>query len=148
MSNVQSPPLNSLTRVDRSLTASTRVIVDAAVQNYQYLLASPLLGMEVYVLNDQTDGIAQIKSMLSQSPDWASLHLICNGGAGRLKVGSTCLSEDNLWAYADQLRQWRSYLKNTTEIMIYGSELTTSRAGQALVSWLGLLTGAQVKALA
>lgn len=147
MSSVQSPPPNSPPSTDLSLTASTLVIVDAAVQNYQYLLASPLLGMEVHVLNKQTDGIAQIKSVLSQSPDWASLHLICNGESGRLQIGSTCLGEDNLWAYADQVRQWRSYLTNTTEIMIYGCELTTDRAGQALVSWLSLLTRAQVKAL-
>ncbi|MGR3276467.1 DUF4347 domain-containing protein [Acaryochloris marina NIES-2412] len=38
-------------------------------------------------------------------------------------------------------------LTNTTEIMIYGCELTTDRAGQALVSWLSFLTGTQVKAL-
>lgn len=147
MPSVQSTSPNSLPSVDRSLTASTLVIVDAAVQNYQYLLASPLLGMEVCVLNEQTDGITQIKSLLSQSQDWASLHLICSGAPGQLKVGSTCLSEDNLWAYADTFRQWRSYLTHTTEIMIYGGELASGRAGKALVSWLSLLTGAKVTAL-
>lgn len=147
MSSTQSLSQKSPLIGDRSVTASILVIVDAAVENYQYLLASPLLGMEVCVLNDQTDGIAQMKSLLSPSQNWASLHLICHGAPGRLKVGSTCLSEDNLWAYADQFRQWRSYLTQTTELIIYSSELTTSRAGLALVSWLGLLTGAKVTAL-
>lgn len=147
MLSAQPLPQNSPPTGDRSLTTSTLVIVDAAVQNYPYLLASPLLGMEVCVLNAQTDGIAQMKSRLSQSPGWTTLHLICHSAPGQLKVGSTCLSEDNLWAYADQFRQWRSYLTQTTEMIIYSSELTTSRAGLALVSWLSLLTGAKVTAL-
>lgn len=138
-----SPPNTS--KVDHS--AKTIVIVDAAIQNYQYLLASPLSGLEVSLLTDQADGLAQIKALLRPSQAWSAIHLICNGEPGQLQIGSTCLREDNLWAYADEFRQWRSYLTHTTEIMIYGCQLTTNRAGQALVSWLNLLTGAKVKAL-
>ncbi|WP_261891152.1 DUF4347 domain-containing protein [Acaryochloris marina] len=123
MLSAQSLLQNSPPTGDRPLTASTLVMVDAAVQNYPYLLASPLLGMEVCVLNAQTDGIAQMKSLLSQSQAWTNLYLICHSTPGRLKVGSTCLSEDNLWAYADQFRQWRSYLTQTTEMIIYSSKL-------------------------
>lgn len=67
MSTVQQIPLiHSTDEIDVSKGADTIVIVDAAIRNYQYLLASPLLGMEVHILKGQTDGIAQIKSLLSQ----------------------------------------------------------------------------------
>lgn len=139
-----SPPLP---RIDLSSSTQNIVIIDGAVKNYQYLLASPLLGMEVHILSDQTDGIAQTKALLSQGPQFSSLHLICNGGPGQLQMGTTDLNEDNLWAYADGFRQWRPYLAANAEVYIYGCELAVSRAGQALVSWLGLLTGAKVTAL-
>lgn len=146
MSTIQKIPLiHSTDEIDVAKGADTIVIVDAAIRNYKYLLASPLLGMEVHILKGQTDGIAQIEALLSQSQQLSSIHLMCKGGPGQLNIGTTRLSGEHLWAYADELRQWRCYLAEDAEIVIYGCELTTNRAGQALLSWLQLLIGANVR---
>lgn len=134
-------------QIDSFQSSRCLVVVDAAMSNHQYLLASPLLGKEVHVLNIQTDGIAQIKTLLSQFQELSCIHLICKGGPGQLELGSTHLSEDNLWMYADEIRQWRDYLTESAEILIYGCELAANRVGLAFVSWLGLLTGAMVRAV-
>lgn len=132
-------------QVNSSQRIPCLVVVDAAIDNYQYLLASPLLGKEIHILDIQTDGIAQLKMLLSQFQELSCVHLICKGGPGRLELGTTHLSENNLWEYADEIRQWREYLSESAEILISGCELAASRVGQAFVSWLGLLTGAAVR---
>lgn len=133
-------------QVNSSPSPPCLVVVDAAIDNYQYLLASPLLDKEVHFLNIETDGIAQIKILLSQFQRLSRIHLICQGGPGHLELGTTCLSENNLWQYTDEIRQWREYLTESMEILISGCELTADRVGQAFVSWLGLLAGATVRA--
>lgn len=132
-------------QVNSSQRVPCLVVVDAAIENYQYLLASPFLGKEIHILDIQTDGIAQLKTLLSQFQGLSCIHLICKGGPGRIELGTTHLSENNLWEYADEIRQWREYLSESAEILISGCELAASRVGQAFVSWLCLLTGAAVR---
>lgn len=135
----QMPPLTESCQQAQSI-----VVVDAAVNNYQYLLANHLLGIDVHILDGQQDGIAQLQTLLLKSQYLSSLHLICQGAPGQLQLGTTLLSEVNLWAYADDIRHWRSSLSDNAEIFIYGCDLAAHRVGQAFISWLKLLTGAYV----
>ncbi|MGR3280366.1 DUF4347 domain-containing protein, partial [Acaryochloris marina NIES-2412] len=41
-------------------------MIDAAIDNYQSLLTNNRLGNEVYIHDIETDGIAQLKTLLSQ----------------------------------------------------------------------------------
>ena len=126
--------------------ASAIVVVDAAVQNYQSFLASSLMNLQVYRLNAQEDGIAQLQALLSRYQHLSSIHLICQGAPGQMQLGTTRVCEANLWAYADDFRKWRGWLTDNAKISIYGCDLAANRVGKAFVSWLGLLTGACVRA--
>lgn len=132
-------------QVNSSPSAPCLVVIDAAIDNYQSLLTNNRLGNEVYIHDIETDGIAQLKTLLSQFQELSCIHLICKGGPGHLELGTTHLSENNLWEYADEICQWRGYLSESAEILISGCELAASRIGQAFVSWLCLLTGAAVR---
>ncbi|BDM83529.1 DUF4347 domain-containing protein [Acaryochloris marina] len=132
-------------QANTSQSIPSLVVVDATIDNYQSLWASSLLGKEVHILDIETDGIIQIKTLLSQYQGLSCLHLICRGEPGQLELGTTHLSDKNLWEYADEIRQWREYLSDSAEILISGCELAASRVGQAFVSWLGLLSGAAVR---
>lgn len=121
------------------------VVVDAAVNPHHDLLANPLEGVEVNILNGQEDGIAQILSLLQKHQSLSRLFLFCKGTSNRIDLGTTFLSETNLWIYADAIREWRNYLTYDAEIVIHGCDLTTTQMGQAFVSWLGLLTRACVR---
>lgn len=139
---------NRATETSRLLTEScphgqSLVVVDAIVNQYQSLLTHRLLGIDVHILDGQQDGIAQLHTLL-QSRHLSSLHLICQGAPGQLQLGNTLLSEMNLWVYADSIRQWRSSLSDNAEILIYGCDLAANRVGQAFISWLKLLTRANV----
>ncbi|WP_236619116.1 DUF4347 domain-containing protein [Acaryochloris sp. CCMEE 5410] len=123
----------------QSSDPSSIVIIDAAVDQYRYLLMSPLDGMAVHILNGQEDGIAQIVSLLKQHQRLSRLFLFCQGASSQLILGKTALSDTNLWMYADTIREWRHYFAQDAEILIHGCNLNTNRMGQALISWLGLL---------
>ncbi|NJK29684.1 MAG: DUF4347 domain-containing protein [Acaryochloris sp. RU_4_1] len=123
------------------------VVVDAAIKNYSAWLTHSLEDLEVHRLNDQEEGIAQIQMLLHHHQRLDCLHLICEGAPGQMVLGTTQLSEANLWVYADELRQWRDYLVHDAEILIYGCDLAANRVGQAFVSWLELLTGVCVRVL-
>lgn len=123
------------------------VVVDAAVTHYQDLLANHSSGLDIHILDAHKDGIAQLQALLSMYQPLSSLHLICQGAPGKLRLGTTLLSEVNLWAYADNIRQWRISLNNDAEIFIYGCDLAANRVGRAFVSWLQFLTGADIRIL-
>lgn len=123
------------------------VMVDAAVHHYQHLLPNHLLGMDIHILKAEEDGIAQLQTLLPRYQNLSNLHLVCQGAPGQMRIGATLLSEVNLWAYADDIRQWRDSLNDNAEIFIYGSNLAANRVGQAFVSWLRFLTGAGIQVL-
>ncbi|WP_299488852.1 DUF4347 domain-containing protein [Acaryochloris sp. IP29b_bin.137] len=123
------------------------VVIDAAVKSYQNLLAGPLKELEVHILSTQEDGIAQLQTLMRQYQRLSRLHLICQGAPGQMRLGTTLLSEVNLWAYADAIRQWRDCLADDAEVLIYGCDLAANRAGKAFVSWLRLLAGACIRVL-
>ena len=140
--NVLPLPTESSTK---SFDTTSIVIVDAAVDQYRYLLTSPLDGMEVHILNEKEDGIAQVLSLLQQHQQLSRLFLFCKGASSQIVLGKTYLSETNLWFYADAIREWRNYLVQDAEILIHGYDRATNRIGPAFVSWLGLLAKASVK---
>lgn len=142
---LNSPPFRDCQQTGYPPDAKSIVVVDAAVNPSHDLLASPLDGMEVNILNRQQDGIAQILSLLQQYHHLSRLFLFCKATSNRIELGTTLLSEANLWIYADAIREWRNYFTHDAEIVIHGSDLTSTRMGQAFVSWLGLLTRASVK---
>lgn len=129
----------------QSLDTSSIVVIDAAVNQYRYLLKSPLDGMEVHVLNEQEDGIAQIVSLLQQHQKLSRLFLFCKGASSQIRLGKTNLNETNLWMYADAIREWSNYFTQDAEILIHGCDLDMNPIGQALISWLGLLAKACIQ---
>lgn len=131
----------------QSFDTSSIVIIDAAVDQYRYLLTSPLDGMEVHILNEQEDGVAQILSLLQQHQQLSRLFLFCKGASSQIVLGKTCLSETNLWMHADAIREWRNYFAQDAEILIHGCDLNTNRVGQAFASWLGLLARVCIQVL-
>lgn len=128
------PPLSS--------QAQSIVVIDAAASDHHYLLASSIKGLKAHILSAQEDGIAQLQALLYQYQRLTRLHLICQGAPGQMRLGTTLLSEVNLWVYADAIRQWRDCLADDAEVLIYGCNLAANRTGVAFVSWLRLLTGA------
>jgi hypothetical protein len=65
----------------------------------------PQRGIEAYILNPETDGIAQISRILAHRPA-DSLTLVAHGFPGGLQLGAGTLELGNLHRYTEQLQTW------------------------------------------
>ncbi len=127
-------------------TGRSIVIIDTALADYQSLFAGVTPSYEVYLVNANQCGVAQITEMLRQQSGIAQLHLLSHGSAGELLLGKSVLSLETLPAHAVQLQTWRSALSQSAEILLYGCEVAQGDRGQQFVQQLSKLTGASIAA--
>ena len=133
-------------------TVHELVFVDADTPDYQTLV-DDLLGnsgedrlIEVVLLDNSSDGIAQITDTLSQYKELDAVHIISHGSEGAIDLGSTQLEFDTLLANTTAIQGWAEAFSVNGDLLIYGCNLAASADGQALVDSLARLTGADVAA--
>lgn len=102
--------------------------------------------LDVYLLDPTRDGIQQISEILAGYSDLDAIHLLSHGTAGKLQLGATWLTNDNLSAYAGELANWNAALRSGSDILIYGCDVAGSDEGRLFVESLAALTGANVAA--
>ncbi|MEM6433273.1 MAG: peroxidase family protein [Cyanobacteria bacterium P01_D01_bin.115] len=101
---------------------------------------------DVVVLDADQDGVGQITELLTQYQDLTSLQILSHGDAGQLNLGSGVLNAETITRYADELTQWQSALNDEADILLYGCNVAAGAAGQAFVTQLHQLTGADIAA--
>ena len=124
-----------------SSIASTLVIIDAEVEDYQTLVDGVVEGSAVVVLDRDRDGIRQIAEILSQHPQLTSLHVVSHGSPGCLYLGNTELSLGSIDRYTDQLKTWVF-----PSLLLYGCNVAAGDAGAEFIAKLKQLTGSEISA--
>ncbi|MDZ8237133.1 MAG: DUF4347 domain-containing protein, partial [Nostoc sp. ChiQUE01a] len=119
------------------------VFIDRAVIDYQSLIAGIQPGTSVVILDSNKDGVEQITQAL-QSGEYQSVQIISHGSVGSLQLGATQLNANNLNSYSNQLQQWRNYLTQDADILLYGCSVASF--DQSFVQLLSQITGADVAA--
>ena len=133
-------------------TARELVFVDTDTPDYQLLIddllsnSSEDLLIEVALLDNSRDGIAQITDILAQHHDLDAVHIISHGSEGSIGLGGAQLKFETLLANARAIQAWAEAFSENGDLLIYGCNLTASENGQALVDSLARLTGADVAA--
>ena len=122
------------------------VFVDSSVKDYQQFLTQSPPGALVVTLDSGEDGVAQIAATLGKYSDVQSVHIVSHGSAGELHLGSTVLDAGSLGQHAADLAVWNDALAPGADILVYGCDVGAGASGQALVSGLAALTGADVAA--
>ena len=128
------------------------VFVDSDTPDYQQLVSDLLdernegRRIDVIVLDNERDGVAQITETLQAYNAVDAIHLISHGSDGRIDLGSTQLDGNNLGEYAGQLQAWGTYLDAEADILIYGCNLAASADGEALIDQIAALTGTDIAA--
>ncbi|MBD1938670.1 cadherin-like domain-containing protein [Microcoleus sp. FACHB-68] len=118
------------------------IFVDAAVEDYQSLVAGIQPGAEVVILDANRNGTDQISEVLAHRADISALHIVSHGEPGSLRLGNSTL---NLAGIAET-QQWANALNPDADILIYGCDVASGTQGEAFVEKLGELTGADVAA--
>ncbi|MEM8640550.1 MAG: DUF4347 domain-containing protein [Cyanobacteria bacterium P01_G01_bin.54] len=125
--------------IDASVTDASLLFADVPDQIKPLMLSSNALG-----LNTITH---QLKAHVQETEQpIESIHLVCHGAPGSLRLGQTLIDQDTLPQQAMRLAQWRSYLSHDAEILLYSCQTAATAAGQMLLKRLSALTGAKVAA--
>ncbi len=122
------------------------VFVDPILKDYQTITQVVSPEARIIVLDPGRDGVEQISEVLSQYQDLSAVHIFSHGGEGRIIMSSSELSVDNIDSYSQQLTEWGNSLSGEADILIYGCDVAGSESGEALVSRIAGLTGADVAA--
>ncbi|MDZ8109036.1 MAG: DUF4347 domain-containing protein [Nostoc sp. DedQUE12a] len=119
------------------------VFMDGTVIDYESLITGIQPNTSVVILDSTIDGIEQITQAL-QGGEYQSVQIISHGSEGTVQLGATQLNANNLNSYAPQLQQWRNYLTEDADILLYGCNVASG--DQTFVQLLSQITGADVAA--
>jgi hypothetical protein len=122
------------------------VFVDAGVADPQSLTRGIAADAEVVMLATGRDGIDQITEALVPYKNLDAIHIVSHGGPGYFVLGGTRLDAEALDVYNSDLSAWGDHLALEADILIYGCDVAATEPGEALLSRLGKLTGADVAA--
>ena len=146
------PPLSAARSAQEAAQRHEIVFIDPRVADARGLAADIYLQgdakrhIEIIDLDPGQDGIAQIGRVLAERRDIAAVHLISHGADGRVALGSSVLDFDTLRDEATRIKAWGTALTEDADLLIYGCDVAATSDGQALISALARLTGADVAA--
>ena len=146
-------PAAATNRVEAAQQRSHEIVfIDKRVPEWQVLvddLVSHNDGsrqVEIFLLDPHRDGVEQIGQVLGQRQEIAAVHLISHGSAGSVELGSGTLNFDTLLTRATQIKGWGDAFTANADLLIYGCDVAATQDGQALITALSRLTGADVAA--
>ncbi|AGX88355.1 DUF4347 domain-containing protein [Candidatus Symbiobacter mobilis] len=120
------------------------VFVDTRVADYQTLIDGLEPGSEVYLIDEQSDGLEQMVASLNGRSGIDALHVISHGSQGSLYLGNTVLNNGNLSGYLSQLASIGGALTDTGDILLYGCNVAQGDVGVQFITSLAQATGADV----
>ena len=122
------------------------LFIDSRVSNYRSLLKGLAAGTQVYLLNPDEGGLAQIASILADRHDVADISIIAHGNAGEVELGSTIVTQSSLAASAAALKTIGGAIAPGGDLLVYGCDVGEGTTGQSFVDALAATTGAGVAA--
>lgn len=120
--------------------------IDGQIQEYQKLLPGIRRGVEVVILDPQTNGLNQITEVLAQKTELSAIHIISYGDTGKLYLGNSQLSVGNLAKNANTLAVWQQSLLPGADVLLYGSNIAAGDVGNQFIQDLSKQLGADIAA--
>ncbi len=97
-------------------------------------------------LDSAQDGLTQIAQALAGQSGIDAIHIVSHGSAGRLYLGTSILTAENMDRHSTELATIGLALKAEGYLLIYGCDVGAGEPGQQWVSMLATLTSADVAA--
>ncbi|MCA9116676.1 MAG: DUF4347 domain-containing protein, partial [Planctomycetaceae bacterium] len=133
---------DSTASADQTEASHEVIFVDYRVSDWQSLVGEVDANTEVIILEAGRDGVDQIADALEGRDDVSAVHIVSHGAAGRVYLGSTILSGDNLASYASAWETVGGALTENADILFYGCNVAEGAAGAAFLEGLSRATGA------
>ncbi|MGB0561720.1 MAG: CHAT domain-containing protein [Spirulinaceae cyanobacterium] len=126
------------------------VFIDARADHPENLLYGAAAGTVSQIVESDENGIAVISEQLAEISESVgeleSVAIVAEGNEGSFWLGNQWIRSDNIGDYATQLQSWRSALTESADLLLYSCFTALGATGEALVTSLANLTGADVAA--
>ncbi|HEY9295173.1 MAG TPA: DUF4347 domain-containing protein, partial [Phormidium sp.] len=130
---------------DTFVRATQIAFIDANVSDRDTLIDGINPGIQVVVLDPNTDGVEQITQALAGGK-YSAVHIISHGSPGSLQLGTAQLNSHNLaTSYSASVQKWRDSLTPDADILLYGCNVAEFTSN-SLIQQLSQLTGAEIAA--
>ncbi|MBD2336607.1 DUF4347 domain-containing protein [Calothrix sp. FACHB-156] len=136
---------NSLNNTAGLSNSQNLVFIDAALASNSSLTQG-FGNAQLFTLDPNRDGLAQIADVLAHYQNVASIHIVSHGNAGNVLIGNTNLHSQNLSLYSDALKSWSNAFTADTDVLFYGCNVGAGAEGESFIQQLSQLTGADIAA--
>ena len=129
-----------------SAPGATLLIIDARVADHQSLLTNLSANVTVRVIDTNESGLGAISEELAKGGEFDAIHILSHGTPGNFSLGTDQIGNNTLAAQSAVLQAWAGHLSADADILLYGCDIAQGEAGQAFISELAHLTGADIAA--
>jgi hypothetical protein len=119
------------------------VFIDAQVPDAHLLAQGAKPGVEVVMLDANSDGVEQIANFLSRHPDpnLTTIDIVAHGADGVVQLGTTLLSSSTIGNYQTQLATIGQAMQPGGNIQIFGCDVGQDFNGDLFLMQLSQATG-------
>jgi hypothetical protein len=119
------------------------VFIDAQVPDAQVLAQGAKPGVEVVMLDANSDGVKQIADFLASHPDpnLTTIDIVAHGADGIIQLGNTLLSSSTVGYYEAQLAEIGKAMQPGGTIQIFGCDVAQDMTGDIFLAQLSAATG-------
>ena len=145
----QAAPAEPMPHVTTWVKDPTEIVfIDQQAPDYQLLASGVKPGIEVVLLDPNSDGIQQIANFLKRHPDpnLTTIDIVAHGQDGMLFLGNAVLDNDTVGQYAAQLKTIGASLQPGGDLMLYGCDVAANPDGINLLAQIIDETGVNVAA--
>ncbi|MFC4236918.1 VCBS domain-containing protein [Thalassospira xianhensis] len=122
------------------------LVIDGRIDNLSELTENLGANVSVLIVDGNTNGLDAISAALDEIGEVESIQILTHGASGQFVLGNSEIRAQTIDALSDSLSDWRDHLSEDADIQLYGCNIGAGSSGQALVSRLADLTGADVAA--
>ena len=119
--------------------------VDSSLADWDVLVAGIGAGIEIVLLDGNSDGLRQIATWAAQNDGFDAIHILSHGSEGQVHLGSFILDTDTATTRSNDLAALGAALGVDGDVMLYGCDVAGG-SGAALIDALANATGADVAA--
>jgi ribosomal protein L21E len=122
--------------------------IDTGVTDYQTLVDGVRAGVEVVLLDESQDGLAQMALWAQSHSGYDAIHILSHGENGVIYLGNAVVSNASI--QSDALKSGFSELGRSLttdgDLLIYGCEVAQNSDGQQLINLISSITQADIAA--
>ncbi|MBU2713466.1 DUF4347 domain-containing protein, partial [Zooshikella harenae] len=122
------------------------IFIDSRVADYQSLMEGLDESVDVVIIQEQQNGLAQMANALAEYSNLDAIHVVSHGDDGQLQLGNVTVSADNIANYSQYLSDIGAALTQQGDILLYGCDVGKGSAGEAFVQALADFTDADIAA--